>query len=759
MNKVILAGLMLVSQLAVGQTFSYQRNDTIVVTKNGQTMLYPWAGGMNSMHFGRVDIDLDGIEDLVAFDRTVDKILTFRNLGIADSISYVYAPEYEKSFPHLSQWMKLEDYNCDGKKDIFSWTPGGIKVFRNTSTAALSFVLVEDLIYSYQFPNNLNLYVSSVDVPGIHDIDNDGDLDVLTFGVFGSTMEYHRNLSMELYGVCDSLKFEMKNMCWGGFLESASSNSVELQYVGWPCTTGNVSNPESQLDDNLADLLANTPESTEIINAMPKHSGSTILVFDVDSNGVKDLVLGDVSFSNLVMLQNGGTVVNMNTMMTYQDSLYPVYDIPADVFIFPAAFYEDVNNDGVRDMLVSTNSSNLSVDKESVWLYMNERHTDFPEMHFAKTNFLQDDMIEHGTGAAPVLFDYDADGLKDLLVANMGTFDRMSFTYKPFIALYRNTGTATTPQFDLITEDFENLSTSGLPIGLHPAFGDVDNDGDADMIIGDADGNLHYFQNVAGAGNTADFVLAVPMMADQSATVIDVGNYATPVLVDIDRDGDLDIVSGARSGTLTFVKNKGSVSSPLWEVTSTNFGGVDVREWFELPNGAGYSVPCIVDNSGNHELYLGSKSGYIHFYDQIDGNLSGSFNRVDTTFDDIFIGQRSAITFGELDADGRNEIVVGNYRGGVACFDYYINQTTIAEQQVESFVYPNPTDGVLYISLPVGGTFTGTLTLHDQTGRLCMSAPWQGGQRMMLDVSQLAKGVYVLGDEDSRMKPVRIILQ
>ncbi|MCB0779375.1 MAG: hypothetical protein KDC03_07565, partial [Flavobacteriales bacterium] len=60
-------------------------------------------------------------------------------------------------------------------------------------------------------PTNANLFVTQVDVPGIVDVDGDGDLDVLTFSIFGSYMEYHKNLSMELYGTCDSLTFEVRN--------------------------------------------------------------------------------------------------------------------------------------------------------------------------------------------------------------------------------------------------------------------------------------------------------------------------------------------------------------------------------------------------------------------------------------------------------------------------------------------------------------------------------------------------------------------
>ena len=70
---------------------------------------------------------------------------------------------------------------------------------------------------SYQFGNMTNLFVSKVDIPDRNDIDNDGDLDVLTFGVLGNRVEYHQNFLKKNGFNSDSLIFEIKNACWGHF--------------------------------------------------------------------------------------------------------------------------------------------------------------------------------------------------------------------------------------------------------------------------------------------------------------------------------------------------------------------------------------------------------------------------------------------------------------------------------------------------------------------------------------------------------------
>ena len=83
------------------------------------TLKYPWAGGLNSCQFGKIDIDLDGIKDLVIFDRQGSRILPFINDGIPDSVSYTFHPELASLFPALHDWVYFYDYDCDGKEDIF----------------------------------------------------------------------------------------------------------------------------------------------------------------------------------------------------------------------------------------------------------------------------------------------------------------------------------------------------------------------------------------------------------------------------------------------------------------------------------------------------------------------------------------------------------------------------------------------------------------------------------------------------------------
>jgi hypothetical protein len=191
--------------------------------------------------------------------------------------------------------MFLADYNLDGKNDLFTYGIGGVKVYRNSgnSGVGLQWVLEKNLLYSDYNGMFMGLYVSSADIPAIVDVDGDSDLDILTFSIAGDHVEYHKNMSKELYGHCDSLIYVLKNKCWGGFREEVTSNTITLFDPGILCTSGNVPNPQLP--------VITKPEEEE-----KAHAGSTLLALDLDNSGVLDLLIGDVAYGNLNKLMNGG---------------------------------------------------------------------------------------------------------------------------------------------------------------------------------------------------------------------------------------------------------------------------------------------------------------------------------------------------------------------------------------------------------------------------------------------------------------------
>ena len=708
----------------------------VPVTRAGQSLDLAWSGGANFIQVSDIDLNGDGLKDLFIFDRSGNTVTTLLNNGQPGTMAYSLTRAYQNvhPLPELHDWVLLRDFNCDGKEDIYTYSQAGFSVYKNTSIGEdLSFELVTFRVNSnYISPSGAgtmaNLFISQVDLPAIDDVDGDGDLDVLTFSLLGSYLEYHKNLSVETYGTCDSLKFELRNKCWGFFAENFNTNSVTLNV---PC---NFNVPDPEIGGNGL----NGERPTDPSEDDRAHAGSTVLALDLNGDGVKEVLLGDISYNNLVGLYNGGSVEE--ALMTVEDTLFPSYDTSVALPLFPGGYFEDVDNDGKRDLLVSGNATSLSENAKSVWYYHNAGTDAAPIFERVQEDVFQDRMIDHGEGAFPIAFDHDGDGLMDLVVANHGYFASAG-AYIGKLALYRNTGTALAPAFTLVTDDYAGLSTSGIGLSMYPAFGDVDGDGDQDMYIGDLQGRLHAYQNTP-VGGVAQFTLLQANVLEASGAAIDVGQFATPQFTDLDQDGRLDLLIGERNGNLNYYRNTGTATSPAWTLTNENIGGVSTVEWWNV---TGYSVPNLfVAPTGGRQLLLGSESGWLYHYGDIDGNLEGTWTLLDSTFMDLRDGIRSGLCLHDYTGDGVLDMVVGNYRGGLSFWRSDLGSAVNAPNASSVFsLYPNPaTDGVELIlrQMLAGPT---TVTLLNTQGQVIHQQAITS-ERITLDISGLNTGVYVV---------------
>lgn len=97
---------------------------------------------------------------------------------------------------------------------------------------------------------------------------------------------------------------------------------------------------------------------------------------------------------------------------------------------------------------------------------------------------------------------------------------------------------------------------------FHPTIGDVDGDGLLDVVVGNSDGNLLYYKNT---GTTSNPVFTGKTSAANPFAGIDVGRYAEPALVDLDADGDLDIaISSLYGSNPAYFKNTGTKTAPIY---------------------------------------------------------------------------------------------------------------------------------------------------------------------------------------------------
>ncbi|MCL2132400.1 MAG: VCBS repeat-containing protein, partial [Lentimicrobiaceae bacterium] len=540
--------------------YGFAKEVSIAVLRSDSTVYrHAWAGGMNNIQFGWVDCNLDGKKDLVAFEVQGNRILPF----LWQDTAYVYAPQYAVCFPQMQGFMQLVDFDGDGKEDIFTFNIAGIKVYRNVSDTVLKFELFTEMILSLhgsgQTPTNL--FCTPGDYVVIQDLDGDGDVDILAFGSLGKYVYYHKNMSMERYGDSNHLEFMVVDECWGKFAENGESNDITLNVNCW-----------------------GTSSKTH------RHAGSSMLAFDENGNGLFDLLLGDTGFPNLFLLTNGGSSDSAHIIA--KDTLFPSYDTPVHLYSMPCPMLIDADKDGLPDLLVSPFDLALtkSENKESVWFYKNTNTVQQPVFELQTKSFLQNEMLDFGSGAFPLFYDADEDGLTDILVGNYGyydstTFDGFNFVchYSAAIAFYKNVGTATQPQFLLITEDLGGLRNKGF-LSLTPAMGDLNGDGKPDMLISTSTGELIYLENNSVDGNLS---FANPVFNYKSLILND---FAAIQLFDLDKDGLLDLIVGNKSGFFQFYKNAGTLTNPNFVLQKDTLGGIIVRDYDV--SYWGYATPC-----------------------------------------------------------------------------------------------------------------------------------------------------------------------
>ncbi|MGL4637046.1 MAG: beta strand repeat-containing protein [Beijerinckiaceae bacterium] len=241
---------------------------------------------------------------------------------------------------------------------------------------------------------------------------------------------------------------------------------------------------------------------------------------------------------------------------------------------------------------------------------------------------------------------------------------------------------------------------TGIDIGADSAttFADLDGDGDQDMLVGEADGTLRYFRNTGTA--------VAPTFTEQVGVAnpfngIDVDFDSAPIFADLDSDGDLDVFVGETSGTINYYRNTGTAIAPAFteQVGAANpFNGFDVGS---------SSSPAFVDVDGDGDLdaFIGETDGIINYFRNTGTAVAPVFTiqtGVANPFNGVDIGNKSTLTFGDIDDDGDQDAFFGNQNGSII---YYLNTGTATSPVfAEQVAGSNPFNGVT-----VGSESTPTL--------------------------------------------------
>ena len=686
----------------------------------------PWVGGLTAPQWSAFDADLDGDDDLFAFDRDGSRVLMFERIPGED---LTLRWDWTEGWPDMVDWCLLRDYNCDGKPDIFTSHQNGIRVFTNTTQPGegpsfdpepVTLFATFDLIGSD--PSDLPVICLGMDLPAIMDHDDDGDLDIITFTETASTL-----YRFEGQTPC-GLDLECTNRCYGMLAEAAENNAL---FIGddFECSF-NVENPGMVVSD---------------VSRTGLHAGGALTSLQLEPGGPKDLIISDVTYPDAlaVVLEVGPSSLDSATYVdpTFPSNLYG--DQAVNLARFPAAFHLDVDQDGVRDLLFSPNTPLETNDDESVHFFRNTGTEEEPAWQFITDTYLQDGMIDLGRGAYPSFHDFDGDGLLDLAVANKERYEGVDQT-PASVAVFRNAGTAIEPQFDLVDLDWIALADFQIE-SPYPAFGDLDGDGDLDVLVGDELGRIHEFTNVAPTGAWPEFTLtALSIPEDGSGEAIDVGQFATPQLHDMDGDGDLDMVVGEKNGTLTLFERTsvGSWSKYVSPIHGENWGNILVDNLLGIN---GYSVPALTPTSEGLRVFVANETGTVQDFGLASDNWDAELLEVN---DVVFGGRegfRCAAAIADVDNDGLLDALVGIQNGGLLSYSSSTDTAIVDAGFLPAWEWqlmPNPgRDAFRWRSAQ---PWSGELTAWSVTGKKVGHVVVQGQREGAMETSGWAPGTYVI---------------
>lgn len=145
-----------------------------------------------------------------------------------------------------------------------------------------------------------------------------------------------------------------------------------------------------------------------------------------------------------------------------------------------------------------------------------------------------------------------------------------------------------------------------LDIGEWFRFVDMDQDGDLDLLAEQPYSYIRYYRN-EGTKEVADFVLAADSLRDVTGTSIFSDRQNIPNVTDIDCDGKLDLFIGSLDGTLARYESKGRDENeiPQFELVTSRFQNIEIVKQFGTMHGANTMAFMDIDSDGDQDIFWG----------------------------------------------------------------------------------------------------------------------------------------------------------
>jgi len=433
-------------------------------------------------------------------------------------------------------------------------------------------------------------------------------------------------------------------------------------------------------------------------------SQRSLSVIDLDNNSLLDLFIGNEDGVIRRYEQTAEDSVEFNLVTPNFSSISTSY-IAIPMFC-------DLDDDGKYDLLLGTNEDNL--------VHFEQTDINSTEMILLQENLPGVTNDVHRKVAS--VYDLDNDGLLNLL---LGQQDGLVLQYEQL--------SNDLEAFELINSNV--LNALDVYWNSFPCICDLDNDGYADLLIGDFFGKLHHYTQ-------SDLSPFLFLLANNNFNNIDVGYEAVPRICDYNNDQVLDLLISNYDGYIIHYSAVGQYSLDFSFATSYfgqictpfqlifDIGDPDNDGLYDIVSGTMFddrlrryeqtepgddnftqlaNIPINADITGNPspvltdidedgliDLMIGTVDHYnigkiIRLEQEAPDNIN--FNLIDNCFADIEVNHIPRFCFYDVNYDNKTDLLIGDEGGGLYLFlrqDVAINEEQIASPTIRAYNYPNP---------------------------------------------------------------------
>lgn len=576
--------------------------DVVAITNNTNSHLV-WYENLGGGTFGKKntistginkgkdieagDLDNDGDLDILSVSQNDSTVAWYENLG-----GGVFGnPQLITNKVYGAITISIADLDGDLDLDVVTGAFNGNEIawFENLGNGVIDTT-------KHVITTSLNR------VQKVHsaDMDNDGDIDVLSASGYDNKITWFENFGG---GVFSTQKIISSSAIFAGDVITVDvDNDLDNDVI-------TMSNYKIAWHENLGGGIIDTIPN--IITQLPSSYGmGSIDVGDANNDGNIDVFFATYSGGgfNYGWYQNMGGGIIDTTVNVISDNFNSATYITVD----------DLDNDGDIDALVvDSQEDNISY---------------FENTGMASGVFkLKEGIASHVYDIRSVkTADLNGDGYEDIVAT--GNWDNK-------VSWYINKGNNTFSAEQVINDSLWDA------VGLHPV--DIDNDGDIDLLVlARFGGKIVLFENINNGFG--------PQKIIKTAAYNDLWFINS---VDLDNDGLEDIFFPLfDSNKLMWLKNLGGgIIDTVEQIIDSNF----VTGHSIVP------IPSDIDNDGDYDLITADTSSVIWYENYGNGTFSSrnQIHKIITSF-----GYIGSVYCSDLDGDGNKDVVAAWGQKNVAWF-------------------------------------------------------------------------------------------